>query len=69
MPAGVRSLRSILHATCVEVVMYLTPLHCQDMLNSLVDACNIQFARFKQRNPDFKVSTPCHYPLELEMEE
>eukprot|EP00884_Botryococcus_braunii_P003989 jgi/Botrbrau1/13591/Bobra.0307s0010.1 len=54
MPAGVRSLRSMLHATCVEVVMYLTPLHCQDMLNSVVDGCNFQFARFKQRNPEFK---------------
>lgn len=55
MPPGVRSLRSMLHATCVEVVMYLTPLHCQDMLNSVVDGCNFQFSRFIARNPEFKV--------------
>ena len=36
MPANLRPLRSMLHATAVEVLLYLTPLHCQDMLDSVV---------------------------------
>jgi hypothetical protein len=54
MPPGVRSLRSMLHATAVEVLLYLTPLHCQDMLGSLVAAMNAQFAKFMLRHPDFQ---------------
>lgn len=54
MPPGVRSLRSMLHATAVEVLLYLTPLHCHDMLQSLVTALNSQFAKFMLRHPDFQ---------------
>ena len=57
MPPGVRSLRSMLHATAVEVLLYLTPLHCHDMLSSLVEAMNAQFSKFMLRHPDFQVST------------
>ncbi|CAL8470099.1 g9641 [Coccomyxa elongata] len=56
MPPGVRSLRSMLHATAVEVLLYLTPLHCHDMLQSLVTALNSQFAKFMLRHPDFQGS-------------
>lgn len=58
MPPGVRSLRMMLHATAVEVLLYLTPLHCQDMLDSLVDSLNLQFHKFQRRNPTFCVSPP-----------
>ena len=58
MPPGVRSLRQMLHATAVEVLLYLTQLHCQEMLDSLVDSLNIQYHRFLQRNPLFSVSAP-----------
>jgi hypothetical protein len=54
MPPGVRSLRAMMHATAVEVLLYLTPLHCQDMLASLVAACNAQHAKFMLRHPDFQ---------------
>lgn len=55
MPPGVKALRMMLHSTAVEVLLYLTPLHCQDMLNSLVDSINIQFGKFQRRNPSFQV--------------
>ena len=55
MPPGVRSLRNMLHATAVEVLLYLTPVHCHDMLSSLVEAMNAQFSRFMLRHPDFQV--------------
>lgn len=55
MPPGVKSLRSMLHATCVEVLLSLTPLHAQDMLDSLVAFLNAQHAKFMARNLDFKV--------------
>lgn len=58
MPPGVRSLRSMLHATAVEVLLYLTPLHCHDMLHSLVTALNAQFAKFMLRHPGFQ-ARPC----------
>ena len=56
MPPGVRSLRMMLHATAVEVLLYVTQLHCQDMLDSLVDSLNTQFHKFQRRNPGFAVS-------------
>ena len=56
MPPGVRSLRQMLHSTAVEVLLYLTQLHCQEMLDSLVASLNLQYQRFKARNPSFQVS-------------
>ena len=55
MPPGVRGLREMMHATAVEVLLYLTPLHCQDMLASLVAAFNAQVSKFSLRNPHFQV--------------
>ena len=63
MPPGVRSLRAMLHATAVEVLLYLTPLHCQDMLGSLVAAMNAQFAKFMLRHPHFQARCPLHFPI------
>ena len=56
MPPGVRALRQMLHATAVEVLLYLTQLHCQDMLDALVDSLNLQFHKFQRRNPGFDVT-------------
>jgi hypothetical protein len=57
MPPGVRSLRSMLHATAVEVLLYMTPMHCHDMLCSLVQAMNTQYSKFRLRHPEFQVHT------------
>lgn len=57
MPAGVRNLRRMFHATAVEVLLYLTPVHCQDMLDSLTTSLNATFTSFMNRNPGFEV---CH---------
>ena len=56
MPPGVRSLRQMLHATAVEVLLYLTQLHCQEMLDSLVASLNLQYQKYLRRNPSFKVA-------------
>ena len=58
MPSGVRGLRSMFHATAVEVLLYLTPVHCQDMLDSLTTSLNATFTSFMKRNPAFKVCPP-----------
>ena len=55
MPANLKPLRQMLHATAVEVLLYLTPLHCQDMLDSVVLSLNTVHAKFMQRNPGFDV--------------
>ena len=60
MPPGVRSLRQMLHATAVEVLLYLTQLHCQEMLDSLVASLNLQYQKFLRRNPSFKVLGKLH---------
>lgn len=54
MPANLEALRGIFHATAVEVLLYLTPLHCQDMLDSVVLSLNATYAKFITRNPCFK---------------
>jgi hypothetical protein len=47
------------------VLLYLTPLHCQDMLDSVVTSLNATVAKFMARNPSFTVqmllchSAPC----------
>lgn len=58
MPSGVRGLRSMFHATAVEVLLYLTPVHCQDMLDSLTTSLNATFTSFMKRNPAFQVCPP-----------
>lgn len=68
MPANLRPLRSMLHATAVEVLLYLTPLHCQDMLDSVVLSLNTVYGKFMQRNPSFDVRRPIpslHMPCSL----
>jgi hypothetical protein len=38
-----------------QVLLYLTPLHCQDMLDSVVTSLNATVAKFVARNPSFTV--------------
>lgn len=59
MPPGIEALRGMLHATAVEVLLYLTPSHCHDMLTSLIASMNSTYAKFMRRYPGFKVSKPC----------
>ena len=40
----------------LRAVQYLTPLHCQDMLDSLVTALNATHQKFLSHHPYFKVS-------------
>ena len=56
MLPGVRSLRSVLNSTAIEVLLALTPRHLQDMFNSLIDFLNAQHAKFMARHPTFTVS-------------
>ena len=49
------------HATAVEVLLYLTPIHCQDMLDSLTISMNATFSAFMKRNPAFKVHSIPHF--------
>lgn len=39
----------------MQVLLYLTPLHCQDMLDSVVVSLNATVLKFLARNPGFKV--------------
>ena len=52
-PATLGAIRGALHATAVEVLLYMTPLHAQDMVDSLVASLNAQWSRFAARHPDF----------------
>ena len=54
MLPGVRSLRSVLHATAIEVLLALTPRHLQDMMDSLLASLNAQHSKFMARHPTFK---------------
>eukprot|EP00873_Tetraselmis_striata_P042671 jgi/Tetstr1/462935/TSEL_007883.t1 len=54
MPGGIRSLRSIIHQSAVEVLLYLTPLHHRDMTTSMSNNLNDVYLRFIRRNPNFQ---------------
>lgn len=55
-PAGSATIRGTMHATAVEVLLYLAPAHARDMICSLVKSLNSQWARFSARHPDFEGS-------------
>jgi hypothetical protein len=55
MPPGALFLRQILHATAVEVLLYLTPFIRADILDSLVSSLNSTYLKFRLRHPDFQV--------------
>ena len=54
-PPGIPSLRSVLHSTVVEILLFMTPRHRAEIVASLVTSLNTVYARFVQRNPGFKV--------------
>mmetsp|Transcript_27944 Transcript_27944/g.79021 ORF Transcript_27944/g.79021 Transcript_27944/m.79021 type:complete len:780 (-) Transcript_27944:219-2558(-) len=54
MPKTIEALRSRVHETAVEVLLYLTPLHHRDFVSSLTYGLNDVYRRFMRRNPSFK---------------
>ncbi|XP_059449528.1 phospholipase SGR2 isoform X1 [Corylus avellana] len=59
---GVRGLRVTLSATVHDVLYYMSPIYCQDIINSVSHQLNRLYLRFLQRNPgyDGKVSIYGH---------
>lgn len=59
-PTNVHALRQMAHATVVEVLLYMSPSTRQRILDSLTDALNVIYHRFKHRNPAFQVRASRH---------
>ncbi|PKA55077.1 hypothetical protein AXF42_Ash003714 [Apostasia shenzhenica] len=59
---GVRGLRVTLSATVHDVLYYMSPIYCQDIVNSVSNQLNKLYAKFLKRNPhyDGKVSLYGH---------
>lgn len=59
---GVRGLRVTLSATVHDVLYYMSPIHCQDIIDSVSNQLNRLYAKFLKRNPgyDGKVSIYGH---------
>ncbi|KAI4331828.1 hypothetical protein L6164_016783 [Bauhinia variegata] len=59
---GVRGLRVTLSATVHDVLYYMSPIYCQDIINSVSNQLNRLFLKFLKRNPgyDGKVSIYGH---------
>ncbi|KAL2467475.1 Phospholipase SGR2 [Forsythia ovata] len=55
---GVRGLRTALSATVHDVLYYMSPIHCQDIIDSVSHQLNRLYLKFLKRNPgyDGKVS-------------
>ncbi|KAJ4964881.1 hypothetical protein NE237_016730 [Protea cynaroides] len=55
---GVRGLRTMLSATVHDVLYYMSPIYCQDIINSVSNQLNRLYLKFIKRNPgyDGKVS-------------
>lgn len=60
LPQGITGLRQVLHATVVEVLLYLTPGFRERMVESVVRSLNAQYSRFLARNPSFQVCLPIY---------
>lgn len=62
---GIRGIRQIVNATVLDVLYYMSPVYCQDIVNSVCRALNRQYARFRRRNPSFdgQVSVGFHFFL------
>lgn len=50
---GIRGIRQIVNATVLDVLYYMSPVYCQDIVNSVCRSLNRQYGRFRKRNPDF----------------
>ncbi|KAG4388775.1 hypothetical protein AAZX31_09G214700 [Glycine max] len=59
---GVRGLRVTLSATVHDVLYYMSPIYCQDIINSVSNQLNRLYLKFLKRNPgyDGKVSLYGH---------
>ncbi|XP_058090061.1 phospholipase SGR2 isoform X3 [Magnolia sinica] len=59
---GVRGLRVTLSATVHDVLYYMSPIYCQDIINSVSNQLNMLYMKFIKRNPgyDGKVSIYGH---------
>ncbi|KAL5543212.1 hypothetical protein UlMin_010922 [Ulmus minor] len=59
---GVRGLRVMLSATAHDVLYYMSPIYCQDIINSVSNQLNQLYLKFLKRNPDYdgKVSIYAH---------
>ncbi|XP_057457051.1 phospholipase SGR2 isoform X2 [Lotus japonicus] len=59
---GVRGLRTTLSATVHDVLYYMSPIYCQDIIDSVSNQLNRLYSRFLKRNPgyDGKVSLYGH---------
>ncbi|XP_043810409.1 phospholipase SGR2 isoform X3 [Manihot esculenta] len=59
---GVRGLRIMLSATVHDVLYYMSPIYCQDIINSVSNQLNCLYLKFIKRNPgyDGKVSIYGH---------
>ncbi|XP_077224242.1 phospholipase SGR2-like isoform X2 [Tasmannia lanceolata] len=59
---GVRGLRKMLSATVHDVLYYMSPIYCQDIINSVSNQLNRLYMKFIKRNPgyDGKVSIYGH---------
>ncbi|ONK73155.1 uncharacterized protein A4U43_C04F27840 [Asparagus officinalis] len=59
---GVRGLRVTLSATVHDVLYYMSPMHCQDIIDSVSNQLNRLYTKFLKRNPgyDGKVSIYGH---------
>lgn len=59
---GVRGLRTTLSATVHDVLYYMSPIYCQDIINSVSNQLNRLYLKFLKRNPgyDGKVSLYGH---------
>ncbi|XP_050220488.1 phospholipase SGR2 isoform X2 [Mercurialis annua] len=59
---GVRGLRVMLSATVHDVLYYMTPVYCQDIVNSVSNQLNRLYLKFLKRNPGYngKVSIYGH---------
>ncbi|XP_062024723.1 phospholipase SGR2 isoform X1 [Rosa rugosa] len=59
---GVKGLRVMLSATVHDVLYYMSPIYCQDIINSVSNQLNRLYLKFLRRNPgyDGKVSIYGH---------
>ncbi|XP_057864331.2 phospholipase SGR2 isoform X3 [Cryptomeria japonica] len=59
---GVRGLRTTLSATVHDVLYYMSPIYCQDIIDSVSNQLNSLYLKFLKRNPgyDGKVSIYGH---------
>nr|GEW46364.1 phospholipase SGR2 [Tanacetum cinerariifolium] len=59
---GVRALRVTLSATVHDVLYYMSPIYCQDIIDSVSNQLNMLYRKFLKRNPgyDGKISLYGH---------